>query len=181
MLKLPRRWMVLFACLVAVNAASAQEDARRVFTFSGTVAEKECAQLPGASFEIGPSGDRWKSDDRLEVDCVPWATGRFATLILTFTIFGEVLPAPAGGARNYTFRWGKAIDRSSPTMVGQFTSHPRRCELVKNLLTTKVSRTPASASEQLRRPATWSASCNGDDAWGTSMEIVLTANLRETP
>jgi hypothetical protein len=178
---LRRNCAVLIVCLAVFSCCGAQDARRHVFTFSGTVFEDECAKLPLPSFEIGPSGDRWKSEDRLEVKCSPWQAGPYATLSLTFTIVGQILPTPPEGARAYTFRWGKAIGRPPSSTVGQFTYHPRDCDLIASLFTKKVSQSPTFASDELIRPPVLSVTCNSDDWWVTSMEIVLAANIQNSP
>jgi hypothetical protein len=179
MLGTPHKWIALVAGLSIAGMACAQDVPRRVLTFSGTVSEAECADLPMSSFVIGPSGDRYKSGDRLEIRCVPWQAGHFANLSLTFIVVGQVLPSPPGGARVYTFRWSKAIDRPVDRMGGQFSMDPKRCERLASLFASKISTTASLTSPKGEKPPVWSAGCYPDDLWGTSMEFRLATNFQD--
>jgi hypothetical protein len=177
MLSAAQKWIALVAGLAIAGTTCAQNVPRRVLTFSGAVSEAECAELPLPSIVIGPSGDSVESSNRLEIRCVPSPAGHFANLSLTFIVVGQVLPTPPGGARSYTFRWSKAVDRPVDWMVGQFSRDPKRCEQLASLFASMVSATTSSTSEKDEKPPVWSVSCNPDDWWRTSMEFTLAANF----
>jgi hypothetical protein len=62
--------------------------------------------------------------------------------------------------------------------AGQFTHHEKLCSELADLSYSTVSNVVASSSEHLQ-PMHWSATCNGDDQWGTSMEIELSPHAEK--
>lgn len=146
------------------------------FIFSGPVTEADCRELPTPSFEIRASGPRWKTADRLLIDCVPTQKkDHSAILTLTSVITEPPPPPPDFGNRAYNFRWGESKTPTRPPnpMLGEFTKDPERCTRFAALFTEKVSKDFTSTTEHLRTSPRWSVSCNGDDLWGMSMEFEL--------
>ncbi len=165
----------ILACFLFVcGFAPAQHLPDKEIVFSGLATETMCQKLPVASFTIGPSGDRWATKDRLTVNCNPG----LLSLSLTFTIDGSV---PSALDQNiYTFRWGESKEIRHTGFVGQFTNSPKLCSDLADLFYSIVSTAPISSSDPALAQMHWSASCNGDDQWGTSMEIEISphAELR---
>ena len=152
------------------------------FAFSGTVTESDCHSLPARSFEIRPAGPRWKTADRLLIECIPDRTksGSF-TLTLTFTITDPPPPPPDYGNREYDFRSGAAIVPRNPSRLrGEFTDDFERCTRFATLFKEKVSQDVVSTSEHLRSSPHWSAEWAGEDQWGVAMELTLSGKFPES-
>lgn len=159
------RSYTLICCVLACGFAAAQQQPVKEIVFSGVASEAMCRKLPQPSFTIGPSGDRWATKDRLTVKCNPL----LLSLTFTFTIDGSV---PSAFDQNiYTFRWGESKMRGHTGLDGQFTHHEKLCDEVRDLFYSVISATPISSSDPALAAMHWSATCNGDDMWGTSMEI----------
>jgi len=153
------------------------------FVFSGPVTEADCRELPTPSFEVRASGPRWKTADRLLIDCLPTKNeDHSAILTLTFVITEPPPPPPDFGNRAYTFRWGASINSKRPPipMLGEFTKDPDRCTRFAALFTAKVSKDVTTTNEPLRTSPHWSVSCNGDDLWGVSMEFEFLGKYPES-
>jgi hypothetical protein len=143
------------------------------FVFSGPVSEADCRELPTPSFDIRASGPRWKTADRLLIDCLPIGDKKASlTLSLTFVITEPSPPTPE--YRTYSFRWGNSKNpKLLDPRMGEFTKDHDRCSRFAALFTAKISKDVTSTTEHLRSSPHWSVSCNGDDLWGTSMEVQL--------
>ena len=160
-------------CALLATAAKAQNNRPRQLVFSALVTKAQCSEFPLEHFDIAPSGDRGNSKDLLNVRCE-------SMLTLTFTIVIDG-PSPPRGVRGevFRFRWGKSVNGPSTSFTGQFTQNPNLCSRLAGLLNSGTW-VPA-ASAPLRQPPELSSTCEGDDAWGTSMEIVLTADFSDHP
>jgi hypothetical protein len=173
-----RLGILLIACALAPGFAFSQDQAKREYVFRGTVSAAECRELPARRFDIGPSMDRANSQDRLMVQCEPGNSDKPGSLSLTFTLVGALQPND-NNTTQYSFRWGRDVGAQRYSTVGQFTRDAQKCTTLVALFQSKVSRTAASASVNIRESPQWTASCNPDDQWGTSMEIVLTGKIGE--
>jgi hypothetical protein len=173
-------WLLFIACILLTAPTDAQSESRREYLFSGPLRGADCSVLPAPAFEIGPSLDRADTKDRLAVLCAPGKEDSPAILSLKFTIIGEQ-DRSDGELKQYSFRWGKSVN-SQPTQMfhGQFTKDSRLCTTIADFLQAHVPATVHSGSENLPASPQWSASCNPDDMWGTSMEIVLTGKVGES-
>lgn len=159
-----QRRCILVLCILICIPASAQRQPGNEYVISGFAIGTMCHRLPAASFTIGPSGDRSDTKDRLTVKCIP------GLLSLTITIDMTV---PSAFDQNiYTFRWGESKAPGHGLGEGQFTHHEKLCSELADLFYSTVSNVVACSSEHLE-PMHWSATCNGDDQWRTSMEIEL--------
>jgi hypothetical protein len=168
-------------CALLATAAKAQKNPQRQLLFSAPVTEARCREFPLEHFDIAPSGDRWNSKDLLNVRCESIARGQFA-LTLTFTVVIDG-PFPPRGVRGevFRFRWGKSLNTASPALTGQFTRNPDLCSRLAGALNSEVLKWVPAASARVRQPPELSSSCDPDDQWGTSMEVVLTANFSDHP
>jgi hypothetical protein len=166
-------------CALLATAAKAQNSPQRQLVFSTLVTEPQCREFPLEDFEIGPSLDRTNSKDLLNVRCESIARGQFA-LTLTFTIDTN-RPSPPRGVRGevFSFRWGKSMNTPSPAFTGQFTRNPDLCSRLAGLFNSRVLKWMPVASARVDQPPEVSSSCNPDDVWTTSLEIVLTADFSE--
>ncbi|MGA3091105.1 MAG: hypothetical protein ABSD75_21055 [Terriglobales bacterium] len=182
------QFLLAFCSLLPTFAAAQNQplpqeiDPPKKFVFSGPVTEADCRDLPTASFEVRASGPRWKTADRLLIDCLPTKKkGYSAILTLTFVIT-EHLPPLSDFNRAYSFRWGESVNpkRSPNPMLGQFTKDPDRCNSFVALFTSRVSKDVTSTNQHLRTSPRWSVSCNGDDLWGMSMEFELVGKYPES-
>jgi hypothetical protein len=171
--------ILLIACALTPGFVFSQDQSKREYVFRGTVSEAECRQLPVLRFDIGPSMDRANSLDRLAVQCEPGDTDKPGSLSLTFTLVGEIQPND-NNTKQYSFRWGHLVGVQHYSTVGQFTRDAQKCTTLVALFQSKVSKTAASTSVNIRESPQWTASCNPDDQWGTSMEIVLTGKIGES-
>jgi hypothetical protein len=145
--------------------APAQNQPVKEYVVIGFASKTMCHKLPAPSFTIGPSGDRWNTKDRLTVKCIP------GLLSFTFTIDPSV---PSAYDQNiYTFRWGESKDPGHTGFEGQFTRHEKLCTELAEMFYWTVSKVVTSNAEPALEPMHWSATCDMDDAWGTSMEIEL--------
>jgi hypothetical protein len=168
--------LVFSATLAVAQNQSATKEVQpfKKFVFSGPVSEADCRELPASSFDIRASGPRWNTADRLLIACLPIGDKDHPsfTLRLTFVI---TEPSPSTPEyRTYPFRWGNSKSpKSLDPMVGEFTKDHDRCSRFAALFTAKISKDVTSTTERLRNSPHWSVSCNGDDLWGTSMEIEL--------
>lgn len=159
-----KRTCMLICCVLVCGSAEAQYHPDKELVFSGIVSESMCSKLPGTSFSILPSGGRWATKDRLTVQCNPL----LLSLTLTFTIDGSV---PSAFDQNiYTFRWQPKAQRHTG-FKGQFTHQEKLCSELRDLFYLVTSTTPTSSSDPALTAMHWSATCNEDDQWGTSMEI----------
>jgi len=156
--------LCILSCFVLVAAfAPAQQQPTKEFIFSGASFEGTCQKLPQPSFTIGPSGNRGATKDRLTVKCVS------SLLSFTFTIDASV---PSAFDQNiYTFRWGESKTPGHAGLGGQFTRNEKLCKELADLFYSTLSTVPTSSSEPALAAMHWSATCNGDDLWGMSMEI----------
>ena len=168
--------ILLIACALPAGFAFAQDQPKREYMFRGTVSEAECRALPARRFDIGPSMDRANSQDHLTVQCDPGDSEKPGSLSLTFTLVGEIQPND-NNTKQYSFRWGQDFGAEHYSTIGQFTKDAEKCTTLVALFQSKVSKTAASASVNIRESPQWTASCNPDDHWGTSMEIVLTGKI----
>ena len=170
--------MVAFVLLVTV--AKAQNGPQKQLVFSGVITEGQCREFPSADFDLGPAGDRWKSKDRLNVRC--GVKGR-SPLALTLTFTFEV-NAPTGprGVRGEVFRfyWGKSINAPSRAFTGQFTHNPDLCSRLTGLLNSTVLRFIPEDSARVHRVPELSSSCEGEDMWGTVLEIMLISDFADS-
>lgn len=170
--------VVVFVLLV--TAASAQNGSQKQLVFSGVITEAQCREFPSADFDIEPSGDRSNSKDLLNIRCGLTGHSPLA-LTLTFTID---LDGPSGPrsvrGEVFSFRWGKSMNGTSPAFTGQFTHDPDLCSRLAGLLNSRVLKLMPETSARVHQIPDLSSSCNGDDFWGTSMEIVLTADYSDS-
>lgn len=183
------RFLLAFCSLLPTFAAAQEQslpkeiDPPKKFVFSGPVTEADCRELPTPSFEVRASGPRWKTADRLLIDCLHTKKeDHSAILTLTFVITEPPPPPSDFGNRAYSFRWGASINPKRPPnpMLGEFSKDPDRCARFVALFTSRVSKDVTSTNEHLRTSPRWSVSCNGDDLWGMSMEFELLGKYPES-
>lgn len=158
-----KRNYILAGCVLMCSFAPAQNQPRKEYAFSGVASETSCRRLPAPSFTIGPSGDRAATRDRLTVKCV------WGTLSLSFMI--DTTAPSAFNQKIYTFRWGESKNSRKDAFKGQFTQNEKLCTALVDLFYSTLPEELSSGSESGLEPMHWSATCNPDDQWGTSMEI----------
>jgi hypothetical protein len=145
--------------------APAQNQPDKEYVVSGFATEAMCHRLPLPSFTIFPSLGRSATKDRLTVKCIP------GLLSLSFTIDTSV---PSAFDQNiYTFRWGDSKVPGHSLGEGQFTHHEKLCAELVDLFYSILRKEVTSGSVPSLEPMHWSATCNPDDQWRTSMEIEL--------
>jgi len=169
--------LIAFACCVlSTTLAQTQDSSQKRLVFSGVIDGAQSREFPLQDFDVGPSMDRWRTNDDLNVRIEPIAGG-LSKLTLTFVI--DVNGQSPLGMRGkfFSFRWGKAIGASSTSIHGQFTDRPDLCSELAGMLNSNVLKMKSSISEEIHGPLEVSSSCDPDDIWGTSMEIVLTGDL----
>ena len=171
--------ILLIACALAPGFAFSQDRQEREYVFRGTISEAECRDLPALQFDIPPSMDRANSKDHLTVRCVPGKEDKAGLLSLIFIIASDK-NRNTSDTRQYSFRWGQDVGANRYSTVGQFTRDAQKCTTFVALFQSKISKTAASASVNIRESPQWAASCNPDDHWGTSMEIVLSGKIGES-
>ena len=160
-----RRSCFLAGFTLVCVLAPAQNQPATEYVVSGFADEAACHKLPVPSFSILPSGDRSGTKDRLVVKCIP------GLLSLTFTIDTKV---PSAFDQNiYTFRWGESKVAGHALPEGQFTHNEKLCAALTDLFYSTFSNLATPSPEPALEPRHWSATCNPDDLWGTSMEIEL--------
>ncbi len=172
-------WVLLASCIPPLSVASAQDQQQKEYVFSGIVTDADCRELPASSFTIGPSGDRGESKDHLTVRCITREEGHSGMLSLTFTLDMQETLSVYSLSKIYSFRWGEAKGPQAKTFHGQFTYDSKLCDALADLFNSKVTKRNNPSSEPTNRSSEWSAGCYGDDARGTSMEIVLTTRSPE--
>jgi hypothetical protein len=167
--------VVVFVLLTA--AVRGQNGPQKQLVFSGVISETQCREFPSADFDLGPAGDRWKSKDLLNVRC-GWKGHSPLALTLTFT-FDVNLPSGSKGVLGEVFRfyWGKSIKAPLHAFDGQFTHNPDLCSRLAGMLNSKILRFVPEDSAPVRRDPEFSSSCEGEDVWGTVLEIELTADF----
>jgi hypothetical protein len=167
-----RRSCFLAGFTLVCVLAPAQRQPAKQYVVAGFADGAACHRLPVPQFTILPSGDRSDTGDRLAVKCIP------GLLSLTFTIDTKV---PSALDQNvYTFRWGASKESGHTFPEGQFTYNEKLCAYLADLFYSTFPNVATSSSEAALEPMHWSATCNPDDQWGTSMEIELSphAELR---
>lgn len=167
-------------CALLATAARAQNSPHRQLVFSAPVTESQCREFPSADFDLGPSGDRWKSKDLLNVRCGLKGHSPLA-LTLTFTIDVNGPSGPRGVRGDvFKFYWDKSINAPAHAFAGQFTHNPDLCSRLAGLLNSRVFKLIPEDSARVHQVPELSSSCNGEDLWGTVMEIVLTSDFSDS-
>jgi len=175
--------ITLAACLLSATLSRGQDSPQKRLVFSGVVKGTQCREFPSRVFDLGPSGDRWRTKDDLNVRCDPIVgiSNDVSEVTLTFII--DVAGPSSLGMRGKTFnfRWGKALAASFPSIRGQFSNKPDLCTKIAEILNSNALKMKPPFSERVHGPLEVSSTCDPDDEWGTSMEILLTGDLSEFP
>jgi len=171
--------ILLIAYALPSRLAFSQYQPKREYVFRGDVSEAECREFPALQFDIPPSMDRANSKDHLTVRCVPGEEDKSSSLSLIFIIIGDT-NRNNSSTRQFSFRWGQDVGENRDSTVGQFTKDAQKCTAFVALFQSKISKTAAYSLDNLQQSPQWTAGCNPDDRWGTSMEIVLTGKIGES-